>query len=106
MQCRICLKAARARLLCAARFRTRGADYDEAACVALLGVAQGLAQTSGAPLTVELQRALKPADRFKECEKCPELLVVPAGNFMMGSPEAVFGNGPGEFSRLSRWTLT
>jgi formylglycine-generating enzyme required for sulfatase activity len=31
-------------------------------------------------------RALKPKDVFKECEKCPEMVVVPAGTFTMGSP--------------------
>jgi formylglycine-generating enzyme required for sulfatase activity len=29
---------------------------------------------------------LKPKDVFKECDKCPELVVVPAGRFTMGSP--------------------
>jgi formylglycine-generating enzyme required for sulfatase activity len=31
--------------------------------------------------------ALKPKDPFKECTDCPEMIVVPAGSFMMGSPE-------------------
>jgi formylglycine-generating enzyme required for sulfatase activity len=29
---------------------------------------------------------LKPMDMFKECDKCPEMIVVPAGSFTMGSP--------------------
>jgi formylglycine-generating enzyme required for sulfatase activity len=33
------------------------------------------------------ERALKPGDAFKECHDCPEMIVVPAGRFMMGSPE-------------------
>jgi formylglycine-generating enzyme required for sulfatase activity len=33
------------------------------------------------------ERALKPKDPFKECTDCPEMIVVPAGSFMMGSPE-------------------
>ena len=42
---------------------------------------------SGAsPLTAERERALKPKDTFKECEGCPEMVVVPAGSFIMGSP--------------------
>lgn len=29
---------------------------------------------------------LKPKDTFKDCAECPEMVVVPAGSFMMGSP--------------------
>ena len=32
------------------------------------------------------ERALKAGDTFKECGDCPEVIVVPAGRFMMGSP--------------------
>jgi formylglycine-generating enzyme required for sulfatase activity len=31
------------------------------------------------------EHALKPKDTFKECDVCPEMVVVPAGEFMMGS---------------------
>jgi formylglycine-generating enzyme required for sulfatase activity len=37
-------------------------------------------------LSPDRERALKPKDFFKECDKCPEMVVVPAGSFMMGSP--------------------
>jgi formylglycine-generating enzyme required for sulfatase activity len=38
-------------------------------------------------LTADAERALKPGDSFKECAKdCPEMVVIPAGSFMMGSP--------------------
>ncbi|HVG54901.1 MAG TPA: hypothetical protein VM846_10745, partial [Vicinamibacterales bacterium] len=30
--------------------------------------------------------AVKPGQSFKECRNCPEMVVVPAGTFMMGSP--------------------
>jgi len=40
--------------------------------------------SSGMPLSAE--RALKPKDTFKECDQCPEMVVVPAGSFTMGSP--------------------
>ena len=37
-------------------------------------------------LTAAAERALKPGDSFRECAKdCPEMVVVPAGEFMMGS---------------------
>jgi formylglycine-generating enzyme required for sulfatase activity len=39
-----------------------------------------------APLSPERERALKPLASFRECTKdCPEMIVVPAGEFMMGS---------------------
>jgi uncharacterized caspase-like protein len=37
-------------------------------------------------LTPDRERALKPADRFKECDSCPEMITVPPGAFLMGSP--------------------
>lgn len=41
--------------------------------------------TMPAVLTTEKEQALKPGDRFQECWSCPEMVVVPAGDFMMGS---------------------
>jgi formylglycine-generating enzyme required for sulfatase activity len=38
------------------------------------------------PLPAEREWALKPKDVFKECATCPEMVVVPAGSFTMGSP--------------------
>ncbi len=43
--------------------------------------------TSESPLTAAQERALKPGDSFKECDHCPEMIVVPPGRFTMGSPE-------------------
>jgi formylglycine-generating enzyme required for sulfatase activity len=37
-------------------------------------------------LTEAQERELKPNDAFRECEDCPEMVVVPAGSFTMGSP--------------------
>jgi len=43
-------------------------------------------------LTKEAEAALKPAVTFRECAKdCPEMIVVPSGAFMMGSPECEKG---------------
>jgi formylglycine-generating enzyme required for sulfatase activity len=38
-------------------------------------------------LPAERERALKPAEAFKECDVCPEMVVIPAGSFLMGSPD-------------------
>ena len=43
-------------------------------------------EVRGHVLTAEQVRALKPKDAFRECTDCPEMIVVPAGSFMMGSP--------------------
>ncbi len=38
-------------------------------------------------LTAEAERALKPGDTFRECAKdCPEMVMIPPGDFLMGSP--------------------
>ena len=52
-----------------------------------------------APITVsalspDQERALKPKDTFKECSNCPDMIVVPAGSFTMGSPTSE----PGRFA--------
>lgn len=48
------------------------------------------------PLSPAEERALKPGDMFKECEDCPEIVVVPAGSFMMGSPSGEEGRRENE----------
>jgi formylglycine-generating enzyme required for sulfatase activity len=39
----------------------------------------------GTQLSMAEECSLKPMDVFEECEKCPEMILVPAGSFMMGS---------------------
>jgi formylglycine-generating enzyme required for sulfatase activity len=58
-------------------------------------------------LTAARERALKPGDPFRECAKdCPEMIVVPAGQFMMGSPVTEKGRfrneGPQHLVRITR----
>jgi uncharacterized caspase-like protein len=49
------------------------------------------------PLSLAEERSLKPKDVFKECVNCPEMVVVPAGQFTMGSPKREAGRlGPWE----------
>jgi formylglycine-generating enzyme required for sulfatase activity len=38
------------------------------------------------PLTAAEERTVKPGGSFKECDECPEMVVVPADSFRMGSP--------------------
>jgi formylglycine-generating enzyme required for sulfatase activity len=49
-------------------------------------VTASFASRCAAPLAAAEERGLKPKDTFKECDNCPEMVVVPAGSFTMGSP--------------------
>jgi len=57
---------------------------------AIVIVAAGAASSAWAqaPLSGAQERALAPKDTFRECAGCPELVVVPAGSFPMGSPRS------------------
>ena len=48
------------------------------------------------PLTPEIEQALRPKDSFKECDVCPEMVVVPKGSFMMGTPITEVDRSKGE----------
>jgi formylglycine-generating enzyme required for sulfatase activity len=43
-------------------------------------------------LTEATERELRVGDRFKECETCPEMVVIPRGDFSMGSTPAQPGH--------------
>jgi formylglycine-generating enzyme required for sulfatase activity len=54
------------------------------------------AQPPAAALSAGREHAVRPGDSFKDCENCPEMAVVPAGSFVMGSPEGEQGRSADE----------
>ena len=44
---------------------------------------QSSSQTSSAGTVV---KDFRPGQTFRDCPECPEMVVIPAGSFMMGSP--------------------
>jgi formylglycine-generating enzyme required for sulfatase activity len=56
------------------------------------------------PLPPEREQALRPKDSFKECDACPEMVVVPKGSFTMGTPVTEVDRYKGE-DPLHRVTL-
>lgn len=53
------------------------------AAIALLSISSATANPL--PLSIEQESALKAGSSFKECDTCPEMVVVPAGRFQMGA---------------------
>jgi formylglycine-generating enzyme required for sulfatase activity len=47
---------------------------------------QFIASKGVEPLAPEREQSLKPRDSFKECDVCPEMVVIPRGSFTMGTP--------------------
>jgi formylglycine-generating enzyme required for sulfatase activity len=48
------------------------------------------------PLSRNEEMALRPMDHFSECELCPEMVVIPAGQFLMGARDEEAGSTPDE----------
>jgi len=57
---------------------------------------QNASAVSVAALTAARERSLKSGDTFNECDRCPEMIVVPAGSFLMGSPANELGRSANE----------
>ena len=59
-----------------------------------------VANFDGHALLPERERALKQGESFRECARaCPEMVVVPAGEFQMGSPDGEAGRSENEGPR-------
>ena len=62
------------------------------ALAAVLGAAWfGAASGSGEDRAREAEERKRPGKRFRDCDACPEMVVLPAGSFLMGSPESEKG---------------
>ena len=48
------------------------------------------------PLSFAEERTLIGLDHFKECDSCPEMVVIPVGDFIMGAPETEEGSSSEE----------
>jgi formylglycine-generating enzyme required for sulfatase activity len=48
------------------------------------------------PATAMAAAALPPGKVFKDCKDCPEMVVLPTGTFIMGTPEDELGRQPDE----------
>ena len=53
--------------------------------IALAAIAVGISTTAPA------QERFKPGETFHDCADCPEMVVIPAGSFTMGSPASEVG---------------
>ena len=80
--------------------------------IAFAVIVLALAPTSLSFADPPPNRRYEPGETFKDCPECPEMLVVPAGSFIMGSPESEEGRtrfeGPQHrvtFFRRSRQVL-
>ena len=83
--------------------------YLNAAAASELHAAGEDAARVEAPRLAQRDAALAPGAVFRDCPSCPELVVIPAGEFQMGSPAAEEGRrdaeGPQRRVRLERFAL-
>lgn len=61
-----------------------------------------LAAALSLPITAALAQEARPPQSFRDCERCPEMVVVPAGAFVMGTPGAAGAEGQTTLLRIPR----
>ncbi|WP_246791515.1 SUMF1/EgtB/PvdO family nonheme iron enzyme [Bradyrhizobium commune] len=62
-------------------------------CAGMEAQAVSLSLDPARALSLPEECSLKPKQNFRECQNCPEMVVIAAGEFMMGSPAAEIDNG-------------
>lgn len=63
----------------------------------LLGGGAALAAIAvGVVAILTIERSYGPGETFRDCAECPEMVVIPAGAFLMGSPEKEAGRSNNE----------
>jgi formylglycine-generating enzyme required for sulfatase activity len=68
---------------------------------------EGLKPLEGATIPqAQINKAIKPGATFKDCNECPEMVVIPAGRFLMGSAEGGEDNEkPQHFVQIQSFAL-
>ena len=74
------------------QFVLRAPQRASRGAAAVMATVGGVSTIEGPFLTIGGQSGppppLNPGERFRACPECPEMVVVPAGSFLMGSPES------------------
>ena len=65
----------------------------QSSCAATEPQAVSLPVDAARSLSLPEECSLKPKQSFRECQNCPEMVVIPSGEFMMGSPADEISNG-------------
>ena len=84
-----------------------GSDVEQPVARSEAVTAQPTTPTAGEEVGPAIaERGLQPGDRFRDCAECPEMVVVPAGSFLMGSPDGEEGrHSDGREGPLHRVTI-
>lgn len=53
------------------------------------------------PRPARVATTRRPGERFRDCPTCPQMVVVPAGSYQMGSPDSVYVSGERPVHRVT-----